>query len=525
MSNGGGEESKRGFAYQRSNLDHARKIFSKGLIGFLIVGLIFLIFNGGRLFFGNSNDSKLQGHVSLTSYTRHNGNNRHVLVSHLVSNGESESVVSNMKNFFNKMYTGEVMIGPSEEGQIFPHIVFDTGSADLWVMSEAEKGKNLPDKKYLHYFDTSVASFDSSKSDSWSITYGTGTASGKSGYDSVTIGTMTANKQIFAVATKIEDMSISEYEPQDGICGFARKSASNLKDGTPIMETLHEEGSNENGYFGFYLSQHGDSGSKLLIGDAAIDNNYFEGELKWINVNDNSGYQVPGLWTVLVDEIEISVSGNGKNKDKDSKIVESQYAIVDTGTTYIGIPSDHYTDVMKWITKDRSDCVKESSSSSSIYLCTDTMNPYKNLPNLHLLVQDSDGETIKLTLTPKQYVDDDGQLGFMSLSLTVWILGDTFLKNYYSVFDDSNSRIGFARSKSHDGQMSALMKSILIIAIIVVSILLILSCLRWYIVRKQSRYFINVSQSQAAQHLNNSVDVPHAVENVENIQNIQNFEN
>jgi hypothetical protein len=54
------------------------------------------------------------------------------------------------------------------------------------------------------------------------------------------------------------------------------------------------------------------------------------------------------------------------------------------------------------------------------------------------------------TLAPKDYMITN-HLGFMSIdvsdSVPLFILGDTFIKTFYTVFDQDNKRIGFARPK------------------------------------------------------------------------------
>jgi len=342
-----------------------------------------------------------------------------------------------MTNFFNKMYTGPLSIGTPP--QQFANVVFDTGSADLWVLS---RHSNI-DESYLSYFvDSDSSSFSAvTGDDSWNIAYGTGSASGTAGRDTVSIAGLVGESQVFAQASFVEDMAISQYEPQDGICGFARAAATTLE-GPTIMQTLADNGQNPNGKFSFYLSRHSDAGSKLMVGEEAVS---------------------------------AQLSGSGYIS-----------AILDTGTTYIGIPSSEYASFMAELTRDRPDCISESASSEDVFVCQDIINPTAKLPVISFTAVNVEGESVTLNLDPASYLDDSNELGFMPLpGLDIWIMGDSFLKNYYSIYDIENDQISLAPSKYTDEMLSSLMLTVLIVSIVTVSILLILSIVRFVVTKKQ----------------------------------------
>eukprot|EP01084_Bolivina_argentea_P016453 30797_1 len=469
------------------NLKAAKKLFYRALFGFFLaacclLAIEWMLKGNNNFLFSNKSFNNLS-HISLEGRIRNKGYSGHILVRSMIENGASESDVASMTNFFNKMYTGPISIGTP--GQQFNNVVFDTGSADLWVLSNGITDINA---NYLSYYNSQDSStFKSLPSDqsAWSIMYGTGQAWGTAATDNIIIAGLIAHDQIFAQATKVEDMAISEYEPQDGICGFAREDATTLN-GPTIMKTLVNNGENGNGLFSFYLSRHADSGSKLVIGEDVFNDKYYDtNQLETFDINDDIDYDIGGLWSIHFDGISF-YGYKLTQATNDNNFIS---AIFDTGTTYIGIPETQFTPFMQELTKNRPDCVSESASNSDVYVCQDIINPTKELPIIAFTAVNSEGDTVTMNLDPASYLDDSNELGFMPLKgLNIWIMGDSFLKNYYSIYDYKNNQISLAPSKYNDSLMSSLMITVLIISIVTVSILLLLSMLRYFVTKKQVKY-------------------------------------
>ena len=211
----------------------------------------------------------------------------------LASTGDTYTV--DLTNSLDRIYTGEIQVGTPDEQNF--DVVFDTGSADLWVFSsyhtctvcdKCDDWKSCCDSDCC-YFSDIMNSFDANLSstykrfspkESWSITYGKGSASGYLAEDTVTLGGLGATSQTFAQATLWSDDLISCSEPMSGILGFAMKAAS--EDGSnTVIENLYSQGQISKKIFSVQLKDTS-SQSVLIIGEP--DDTYYSGDIVYGDV-------------------------------------------------------------------------------------------------------------------------------------------------------------------------------------------------------------------------------------------------
>jgi len=290
----------------------------------------------------------------------------------------------------------------------------------LWVPSKECK---LSPACYLHkYFDSAKSSTYKYNGTKFNITYGSGAVEGFVGQDTVTVAGLKAEGAKFGQITKLHGISFlaSKF---DGILGMAwpQISVDNLE---LIFDLLVKQKKVEGNSFSFYLTKKpGQDGSALVLG--GINKKYYTGDFKYYDLS------MTLYWGLDMDDIIF----NGTSY----KVKNRLLGIVDTGTSVIVGPSKVVDEMTKAFGKGREkqvDCALVPT-----------------LPTLDFVIKGD-----KYTLTGKDYilqVDQGGKsqciVGIIGLDLPpqlgeAFILGDSFIKTFYTHFDVENKRVGFARA-------------------------------------------------------------------------------
>uniref|UniRef100_A0A8D2J083 Peptidase A1 domain-containing protein n=1 Tax=Varanus komodoensis TaxID=61221 RepID=A0A8D2J083_VARKO len=309
-----------------------------------------------------------------------------------------------LMNYLDAQYYGTIYIGTPP--QKFT-VVFDTGSSNLWVpsiycQSQACQNHNK--------FNPTQSSTYQGTQQSISIYYGTGNMEGILGYDTVLVSGLADTNQPFALSTR-EPGLIFVYAKFDGILGLGYPTIAE-DDATPVFDNLVNEGLVQHNLFSVYLSRN-PTGSMITFG--GIDHRYYTGTINWIPVTQQGYWQI-AMDSVLVDGQEIACSGGCQ-------------AIVDTGTSLLAVPGSAIYRIQNAIG------------------ATYTIN-CNNLPYMPDVVFVING--IQYPLKPKAYTRQLGSghcsSGFQVTGGSLWILGDVFIREYYSIFDRANNRVGLAKA-------------------------------------------------------------------------------
>lgn len=351
-----------------------------------------------------------------------------------------------LKDFMNAQYYGEISLGTPP--QKFT-VVFDTGSGNLWVPSSRCKGFNIA--CLLHKRYTSEQSSTYTKvGKPFSIRYGSGSMAGFTSIDTLTIGGLRLPNVTFAEATSEPGVSFAMTK-FDGILGLGFGAIA--VDGTPpIFEQLYKAGQLAEPLFAFYLarqaetsmvpsagSQQGDAqGGVLLLG--GVDSRYYTGELTYVPVTR------PAYWQFALDEIRLG----------GQSVVAGTAAIADTGTSLLVGPKDEVAKLVRSLGLEEPDKSPLDAMGMQGQI-TIPCDKAPSLPTLSFVIAGREFE-----LTGPQYVlefalfgKSQCAIGIMGMDVPppagpLWILGDVFLSQYFTVFDFGQSRLGFAKAVPSD---------------------------------------------------------------------------
>lgn len=345
-------------------------------------------------------------------------------------------------------YKGALSIGSPEQSLEF---IFDTGSSVrtsqwLWVASQ-DCGKDCHQSS--HRFDAKASESFRNTGRAEHLTYGQGSATGTICEETISLGSgMQVLNQSFVLVTKDSDFG---NMVADGILGLAFNTLSNSL--PTLMDTLKTQGIIEEAVFGVYLNDNGfsedntDLQSNIMLGGYDVEKYTQNGTLTFLKV-----YSQIGFWAVSLE---------GVNYGSQALTLTSVLAIVDTGTSYIIGPQSEISQFMQPLLASGM-----CSSTVSGVLC-DCGNRY-SLSDYSDLSFTLGGYSF--TVPAETYMWQQGSQCLLLVGaiqdMGMWILGDVFLRNYYTVFDMDNQRVGFAGNVHKSKRSSRLGKVVIILIVL-----------------------------------------------------------
>lgn len=318
-----------------------------------------------------------------------------------------------IENFLNAQYFSTIALGsPPQEFKV----ILDTGSSNLWV--PGSKCGSIA--CYLHStYDAKDSSTYKKNGSEFAIRYGSGSVKGYISQDILQIGDLEIKKQDFGEATEEPGLAFV-FGRFDGILGLGYDSIA-VNHVTPPFYNMIDQGLLDEPVFAFYIGEEGKE-SEVVFG--GVDKSHYTGKMVKIPLRRKA------YWEVDLDAITFG---------KDTAEFEDTGVILDTGTSLIALPSTLAELINKEIGAKKGfsgaytvDCSKRSSAPDMTF----NLSGYNFTISAHDYIIEAQGSCIS---------------GFIGLDIPepagpMIILGDVFLRRYYSVYDLGNNAVGLAKS-------------------------------------------------------------------------------
>jgi len=346
---------------------------------------------------------------------------------------------------YSSEYAGVIGVGTNSDGssQFEPHVIFDTGSTNLWVASRlcTTCGPTWKERA-LQFYDpqksTTQAEFLDTTHQSLigmdiAVQFGSERLQGPLHVDTFRVGPFELKQQTFAM---IREMNTFSFEGIVGL-GFPDMSIDGV---TPFFDRVIEQKLLKNNEFAFFMNADSTKPSAVLWG--GVDKDLYEGEIQMFPVVQ------PHYWALeLVDFLVGNTTCNTSLVGNTSMYSKTGFSpvtrlIVDSGTTVYAAPSGVHMELMQRIPP----------------VSCDKIAAY---PDLTYVLRSSDGELSAITVSSDAYMISDAknncEAGFVALDIEeplgpAMMFGKTFMQRYFTVFsrgdgDVKNAKVGFAAAK------------------------------------------------------------------------------
>lgn len=335
--------------------------------------------------------------------------------------------VENVKNI---QYIAKLYIGtPKQEFDV----LIDTGSANLWIPSGVKTSKCCGPSKHQYHHENSKSY--TGMEEEIHLIYGSGEVKGFQSTDVVEFGGLIAEDMVFTEVTNQRGYGLVSF---DGILGLSFNTLA-IHETPTLMDRLGVSD------FSMYLSSDAAKvgstfTSTLILG--GVDNNLFEGSIDYFKLLRHDFWVVTGLNQVHVD-------GYGNQSTCSSSLPCN--VIFDSGTSWISGPRSILGNIQK-LTMPEQDCSNLMYLPDVSFVINDisfSLTPYDYTVQAYIPSLDQTFCQSGFQLNPDGSSDPDSKL-----TNTV-VLGDSFLRSYYTHYDIKNSRVGLAKSKQQQGEPDA----------------------------------------------------------------------
>ncbi|KAG0708529.1 acid protease [Suillus ampliporus] len=300
-------------------------------------------------------------------------------------------------------------------------LLVDTASGNTWIGA---------DQSYT------ITNTSNDTENTVSVTYGTGNFSGVEYLDTVTLGPLSITQQSIGVASKSAGFQGVDGVLGIGPVGLTKGTVSNVDTVPTVMDNLFSQGTIGSEILGVYFVPASEDDATGTLTFGGWNNSLITSGITYTPITSTSPAR--SYWG-----IDQSITYG------DSALLSSVSGIVDTGTVLILIASDAFNTYQS---------ATGATLDEATGLLKITSDQYSNLKSLIFTI----GGTA-FTLTPNAQIwprsmnivisgksNDESiylivaDIGSKSDSTFDFINGYTFLERFYSIFDTTNQRVGFA---------------------------------------------------------------------------------
>lgn len=221
-------------------------------------------------------------------------------------------------------------------------------------------------------------------------------------------------------------------------------SASSAYNNLPVL--MQKEGLINTNAYSLWLNDLDANTGSILFG--GIDTEKYQGELTRINIYQDSQSQAFTSFLVAMTSLQASSSSGADTLSSEAFPIP---VVLDSGTTFSYLPTDlaeqvwkevgaeYYTDVAVPLLP----CSMENSQGHFAFGFGGTGGPVINVTMDELVLPLTDGQAVQFPSGPFKG-QDACQFGIQNFSSSPYLLGDTFLRSAYVVYDLVNNEIALA---------------------------------------------------------------------------------
>lgn len=319
-----------------------------------------------------------------------------------------------LTNYLNAQYYTEIQLGTP--GQTFK-VILDTGSSNLWVPSS--DCSSLACFLHSRYNHDSSSTYKANGTE-FAIRYGSGSLEGYISQDTLQLGDLVIPKQDFAEATNEPGLAFA-FGKFDGILGLGYDTISVDKVVPPMYQALNQ-GLLDSAQFAFFLGDTAKTQDGGIATFGGYDKSLYSGDITWLPVRRKAYWEV---------------KFNGISLGDEYAELENTGAAIDTGTSLIALPSG-LAEILNaqigakkgWSGQYSVDC----DSRSNLPDLTFNLGGYNFTIGPYDYTLEVSGSCIS-AFTGMDFPEPIGPLA---------ILGDSFLRKFYSIYDLENDAVGLA---------------------------------------------------------------------------------